>query len=61
MDELFVPIGFTESTRSGTVVYAGGNRTGIEKRRRSEGIPLHPNVVASLKQLAQELGIEYNL
>jgi L-2-hydroxycarboxylate dehydrogenase (NAD+) len=33
----------------------------IEKRRQSEGIPLHPNVVASLKQLAQELGIEYNL
>jgi len=33
----------------------------IEKRRKSEGIPLHPSVVASLKQLAQELGIEYNL
>jgi len=33
----------------------------IEKRRKSEGIPLHPSVVASLKQLAQELSIEYNL
>lgn len=33
----------------------------IEKRRRSEGIPLHPAIIASLKGLAKELGIEYDL
>jgi L-2-hydroxycarboxylate dehydrogenase (NAD+) len=33
----------------------------IEKRRRIEGIPLHPTVVASLQDMARELGIEYDL
>ncbi len=33
----------------------------IEKRRRAEGIPLNPAVVATLKEMAQALGIEYDL
>jgi len=33
----------------------------IEKQRRRDGIPLHPTIVASLKDLAKELGIEYDL
>jgi L-2-hydroxycarboxylate dehydrogenase (NAD+) len=33
----------------------------IEKQRRRNGIPLHPAVVSSLKELARELGIEYDL
>jgi len=33
----------------------------VEKRRRSEGIPLNPSVAASLKEMAQALGIEYDL
>jgi L-2-hydroxycarboxylate dehydrogenase (NAD+) len=33
----------------------------IERKRKSEGIPLHPAVIKSLKELAGELGVEYNL
>jgi LDH2 family malate/lactate/ureidoglycolate dehydrogenase len=32
----------------------------IEEKRRS-GIPLHPAIIKSLKELAEEIGIEYNL
>ena len=31
------------------------------ERQRSKGIPLHPRVIASLQEVARELGIEYNL
>ena len=33
----------------------------IEKQRRRDGIPLHPVIVSSLKDLAKELDIEYDL
>lgn len=33
----------------------------IEKQRRRDGIPLHPTIVSSLKDLAKELDIEYDL
>ena len=33
----------------------------IEKQRRRDGIPLHPVVVSSLKDLAKELDVEYDL
>lgn len=32
-----------------------------EERRRREGIPLHPKVVATVQQIADELGVEYDL
>ncbi len=32
-----------------------------EERRRREGIPLHPKTVAMMRQIAQELGVEYGL
>jgi len=32
-----------------------------EERRRREGIPLHPKTVAMMQQIAQELGVEYDL
>ena len=32
-----------------------------EKRRRREGIPLHPKTVAAMQQIARELGVEYDL
>jgi len=32
-----------------------------EERRRREGIPLHPKTVATMQQIAQELGVEYDL
>jgi LDH2 family malate/lactate/ureidoglycolate dehydrogenase len=33
----------------------------IVEERRTNGIPLHPQVVTDLKLLADELGMEYNL
>jgi L-2-hydroxycarboxylate dehydrogenase (NAD+) len=32
-----------------------------EERRRREGIPLHPKVVATMQQIARELRVEYDL
>ena len=43
------------------ILVAGEPEAEIEKRRRAEGIPLNPSVAASLKEMAQALGIEYNL
>ena len=42
------------------ICLAGEVEQEIEKKRR-QGIPLHPNVVASLQELAKELNIEYDL
>ncbi len=42
------------------IYLAGEVEQEIEEQRR-KGIPLHPSVVASLQELAKELGIEYNL
>jgi L-2-hydroxycarboxylate dehydrogenase (NAD+) len=33
----------------------------IEKKRRKDGIPLHPSIITSLKDLAKELDVEYDL
>ncbi len=33
----------------------------MEEERRREGIPLHPKVVASLRQIGQELGVRFSL
>jgi L-2-hydroxycarboxylate dehydrogenase (NAD+) len=33
----------------------------VEDQRRKNGIPLHPKTVAMMKQIAQELGVEYDL
>jgi L-2-hydroxycarboxylate dehydrogenase (NAD+) len=33
----------------------------IEKKRRKDGIPLHPGIIKSLKDLAKELDVEYDL
>ncbi len=33
----------------------------IETKRRAEGIPLHPAVIESLKDIAGELGVEFDL
>jgi L-2-hydroxycarboxylate dehydrogenase (NAD+) len=40
---------------------AGEVEKETENRRRTEGIPLHPTVIESLRGLAEELDIEYNL
>ncbi len=33
----------------------------IEKKRKAEGIPLHPAVIKSLEEIAGEMGVEYDL
>jgi LDH2 family malate/lactate/ureidoglycolate dehydrogenase len=43
------------------VYVAGDYEAEIEKNRRANGIPLHPAVVSSLKDIAEELGVEYDL
>jgi L-2-hydroxycarboxylate dehydrogenase (NAD+) len=44
-----------------SITLAGEPEQEIEKRRRSEGIPLNEAVIASLQKLAGELNIEYGL
>jgi L-2-hydroxycarboxylate dehydrogenase (NAD+) len=43
------------------ITLAGEPEREIEKKRRLEGIPLNPAVIASLQGIAKELGLEYNL
>lgn len=43
------------------IYVAGEVEQEIEEERRANGIPLHPNVVASLQELAKELDIKYDL
>jgi len=43
------------------IYVAGGYETEIEKNRRANGIPLHPTVISTLKEMATELDIEYDL
>ncbi len=42
-------------------IYLSGEIEQEIEKQRSQGIPLHASVVASLQELAKELGIEYNL
>jgi len=43
------------------IYVAGGREAEIEKDRKANGIPLNPQVVQDLQELAKELGIEYSL
>ena len=43
------------------IYLAGEIEQEVEKQRRINGIPLDPTIVASLQELAKELGIEYDL
>ncbi len=40
---------------------AGDPEHEMEQRRRAEGIPLHPSVVESLRQMCEELEIEFDI
>ena len=42
-------------------IYLAGEIEQETERQRRQGIPLHPSVLASLQEMAKELGIEYNL
>ncbi len=43
------------------IYVAGGYEAEIEKDRKANGIPLHFAVIQELKEVAEELGIEYDL
>lgn len=43
------------------VYVAGGYEAEIVKDRQANGIPLHPKVIQELKELSEELGVEYDL
>jgi L-2-hydroxycarboxylate dehydrogenase (NAD+) len=43
-------------------IYVSGEvERDIEKKRRKDGIPLHPAIISSLQDLAKELDVEYDL
>jgi len=43
------------------IYLAGEIERDIERKRKKDGIPLHPSIVSSLQDLAKELGVEYDL
>jgi LDH2 family malate/lactate/ureidoglycolate dehydrogenase len=43
------------------IFVAGGYEATVEKDRKANGIPLQAKVVQDLQELANELGIEYDL
>jgi LDH2 family malate/lactate/ureidoglycolate dehydrogenase len=43
------------------VYIAGGLEAEIAQERKANGIPLNPKIVHELKELAEELGVEYDL
>ena len=46
---------------AGELRIAGEIEGELERRRRAEGIPLHPAVVQSLRDMAKELEMDYDL
>ena len=44
-----------------TIYISGEIEQEIEKKRRAEGIPLHPAIIKSLEDIADELGVGYDL
>jgi LDH2 family malate/lactate/ureidoglycolate dehydrogenase len=50
-----------KATDQDEITLAGEPENNTRKERLRSGIPLHPDVVASLRSLAEELGMEYDL
>ncbi len=62
MDDMIEAFGVLPRLPGVEKVYVAGEyEAEFEKDRRANGIPLHSAVVSSLKEMAQELGIEYDL
>jgi len=45
----------------GKIYIAGGLEAKTAQDRKENGIPLNPKIVHELKELSEELGVEYNL
>jgi len=62
MDVLIRQLKGADKAEGATRIYVHGEKEFEEaKRRTADGIPLGAKVEASLKQIASELGLEYNL
>jgi len=62
MDDLQRRLKNSPKAESQERIYIHGEKEYEETERRCrEGIPLHPKVVATMQQIAQELGVEYDL
>jgi LDH2 family malate/lactate/ureidoglycolate dehydrogenase len=45
----------------GPLTFAGECESALAAERRREGVPLHPNVIAALKQMCGELNLDFDL
>ena len=62
MDDIIRRLKDSAKTEGAERIYIHGEKEfEEEERRRREGIPLHPKTVATMQQIAQELGVEYDL
>ncbi|MBA7657954.1 putative oxidoreductase YjmC [subsurface metagenome] len=62
MDEMIEAYGALPTLPGVKKVYiAGGYEAEITKERKANGIPLYPKITQELKELSEELGVEYDL
>ncbi len=62
MDDLLRRLKDSPKAEGQDRIYIHGEKAfEMEERRRKEGIPLHPKVVADLRAIAEEVGVPYEL
>ncbi len=62
MDDLIHMLKSAQKAEGKDRIYIHGEKEfEMAEERRAHGIPLHPKVVADLKKIAEETGVEYNL
>ena len=62
MDDIIRRLKGSAKTEGAERIYIHGEKEFEEEdRRRRDGIPLHPKVVETMRQIALELGVEYDL
>ena len=62
MDDLIRRLKVSAKAEGAERIYIHGEKEfEEEERHRREGIPLHPKTIATMQQIAQELGVEYDL
>ncbi len=62
MDDIILRLKNSAKAEGQDRVYIHGEKEfEMEDQRRKNGIPLHPKTVTTMKQIAQELGVEYDL
>ncbi|MBC8248710.1 MAG: Ldh family oxidoreductase [Anaerolineales bacterium] len=62
MDDIIRRLKGSATAEGAERIYIHGEKEAEEEeRRRQEGIPLHPKTVATMQQIAGELGVEYDL